>query len=160
MVPPGNGGHQLHTFLERHTKMRTWRKSWAISAKKQCEKGWHRSSAISWHHSLNPGTEGFDSKGIQKFHNLKKDDKQRDTWIAQLINAQSEAWNCSKKAIWKQLHCTEQIQKIVNNVCHALHKMHTHSPLAMVEAPGNTCDMHQEYHQKVELEKACLEEAS
>jgi len=66
VVPPSNGGHQLHTFLERHTKMRTWRKSQAISAKKQSEKGWHRSSAVSWHHSLNPGTEGFDSKGIQK----------------------------------------------------------------------------------------------
>jgi len=37
--------------------------------------------------------------------------------------------------------------------------MHTHNPLALVTAPGRTSNIRQEYHQKAELEKACLEEA-
>jgi len=37
--------------------------------------------------------------------------------------------------------------------------MQAHQPLAVVEAPGVVSSMRQEYHQKVELEKACLEEA-
>jgi len=41
------------------------------------------------------------SKAYKKFHHLKQDDTCQDTWIAQLINAQLEAWNCSKKALWK-----------------------------------------------------------
>jgi len=40
-----------------------------------------------------------------------------------------------------------------------LHKMQTHSLLSMVKAPGTPSIMQQECHQKVELEKACLEEA-
>jgi len=100
------------------------------------------------------------SKVYKKFCHLKQDDTLQDTWIAQLINAQSEAWNCSKKAFWKQMHCTEQIRKMANNVHHALHKMQTYSPLSTVKAPGTTSSTQLEYHQKVELEKACLEEAS
>jgi len=41
----------------------------------------------------------------------------------------------------------------------AIHKMQAHSPLAMVEVPGHAPRMQQVYHQKVELEQACLEEA-
>jgi len=99
------------------------------------------------------------TKAYKKFCDLKKDKTQRDTWIAQLIQAQSEAWNQSKKTLWKQLRCMEQIRKTVHNVCCALHKLHTHNPLALVAAPGSSSDTRQEYHQKVELEKACLEEA-
>jgi len=49
------------------------------------------------------------AKAYKKFRDLKKDETRRDTWIAQLIQAQSEAWNKSKKTLWKQLHCTKQI---------------------------------------------------
>jgi len=115
-------------------------------------------------HVPHPGTvplqelKALIARVYKKFRDLKKDDMRWDTWIAQLIQAQLEAWNCSKKTLWKQLRCTEQIQKTTNNVCWALHKLQTYSPLVMVEAPGNSCNMRQEYHQKVELEKACLKE--
>jgi len=48
---------------------------------------------------------------------------------------------------------------MAKNVQQALHKMQAHNPLAMVEAPGQDLRMQQVYHQKVELEQACLEEA-
>jgi len=34
--------------------------------------------------------------------------------------AQVAAWNCTKKALWKQLHSTEQICKMAQNVQQAL----------------------------------------
>jgi len=47
---------------------------------------------------------------------------------------------------------------MAHNVCHALNKTIIHSPLAMVITPSALGETHQEYHQKVELETACLAE--
>jgi len=62
------------------------------------------------------------------FCHLKKDDMQRDTWMAQLIVAQSAAWNHSKKALWKQLHSTEQIRKTAQIVQRILKPIGAHHP--------------------------------
>jgi len=37
------------------------------------------------------------SKAYKQFARLKKDESRRDTWIAQLIEAQAQAWNQTKK---------------------------------------------------------------
>jgi len=97
-------------------------------------------------------------KAYKQFGQLKKDDTWRDTWIAQLIAAQALAWNRTKKALRKQLHSTKRICKMATNVQRTLNKEVIHKPLSMVTAPSPSL-AHQEYHQKVELEKACLAEA-
>jgi len=99
------------------------------------------------------------SKAYKRFRHLKKDDTRRDSWIAQLIAAQASAWNRPKNTLWKQLCSMERIWWMAKNVRQALHKLQAHSPLALVEAPGRTPGTRQVYHQKVELEQACLEEA-
>jgi len=43
------------------------------------------------------------SKSYKAFRILKKDHHRRDTWISQLITAQAQAWNKTKKALWRQL---------------------------------------------------------
>jgi len=157
VVPPSNGSHQPYPFWKGILKRELGGKVRLSVLKKAKKAGIDHVPYI--------GTVSTQevkvsiAKAYKKFCNLKRDETQRDTWIAQLIQAQLEAWNKSKKTLWKQLHCTEQIQKPANNVCHALHKLHTHSPLALVAAPGSSSDTCQEYQQKVELEKACLEEA-
>ncbi len=78
--------------------------------------------------------------------------------MAQLIEAQATAWSRSKKTLWKLLRSTERIRKTARNVRHALQKTVVHRPLAMVVGPG-THTARQEFHSKVELEKACLAEA-
>jgi len=50
--------------------------------------------------------------------------------------------------------------KMANNVRRALHKVVFHRPLALVMAPGTESGAREKWHQKVELEKACLEEVS
>jgi len=76
------------------------------------------------------------SKAYKHFRHLKKDDTHRDTWIAQLIEAQAMAWSRSKKTLWKLLHSTERIRRTARNVRHALQKVVVHRPLSMVVAPG------------------------
>jgi len=53
----------------------------------------------------------------------------------------------------------EHIRHTAHNVRHALQKVVIHRPLSMVLAPGLQMPR-QEFHQKAELEKACLAEAS
>jgi len=88
-----------------------------------------------------PTLQTYIGKAYKQFGRLKKEDNQRDTWIAQLIEAQSSAWNCTKKALWKQLCSTKKIRKTATNVCCALHKEVIHKPLSTVTAPGpnSTC---------------------
>jgi len=94
----------------------------------------------------------------KQFHHLKKDDMRRDTWIAQLIAAQSAVWNCSKKALWKQLHSTERIRKTAQIVQQILKPTGASHPLLMVMAPDDQTSARQERTQKTELEQACLVE--
>jgi len=108
-------------------------------------------------YSINQLTETI-SKVYKQFRWLKKEDNQCNTWMAKLIKAQAEAWNKPKQAIWKQLRCTEWIRKMAQNVQVTLQMKMVHQLLLMVEVPGED-QTRQEYHQKVELEKACLEEA-
>jgi len=99
------------------------------------------------------------SKAYKHFKFLKQDDNHRDMWISQLIVAQADTWNWTRKALWTQLCSTKRIHCMANNVHHALNKLVTHRLLTMVIVPGladNTC---KEFHQKVELEQACLAEA-
>jgi len=98
------------------------------------------------------------AKAYKQFCRLKGDNNRRDTWIAQLIAAQVAMWNCTKKALWQQLQSMEQICKMAQNMCQALNKVVFHKPLLMVIAPSPN-SMQQEYHQKAELEQACLAEA-
>jgi len=53
----------------------------------------------------------------------------------------------------------ERIRKTASNVQTALQKIAVHQPLAVVVAPGELPNSQCKYHQKVELEKACLVEA-
>jgi len=71
----------------------------------------------------------------------------------------SQGMGSYKKALWKQLQSTKWIRQMAHNVCRALPKSVIHRPLLMVLVPGPMSRTWQEYHQKVELEKACLEEA-
>jgi len=72
--------------------------------------------------------------------------------------AQAQAWNKPKKALWHQLGSTERIWLTANNICHTFNKILVHRPLSVVTAPGLDNSSHHEFHQKDELEKACLEE--
>jgi len=92
------------------------------------------------------------STAYKHFRHLKKDDTQRDTWIAQLIEAQVTAWSRSKKTLWKLLCSTERIRRTARNVRHALQKTVVHCPLSMVVGPSTHTSC-QEFHSKVELEK-------
>jgi len=98
-------------------------------------------------------------KAYKQLKRLKWDENRRDTWIAQLILAQSTAWNRTKKELWKQLCSTKRILKMANNVRRALHKAMLYRPLAVVTTPNRNNGTRQEMHQKMELEQACLEEA-
>jgi len=99
------------------------------------------------------------SKAHKQFRRLKKDDTQRDTWMAQLIAVQSVVWSRSKKALWKQLCSTEWIRKTANLVCRILKPTGAHHLLSMVIAPDEQTGVRTERSQKTELEQACLEEA-
>jgi len=71
----------------------------------------------------------------------------------------SSSLELHKNTLWKQLHSTERICQMAHNVRQALNKVVIHKPLLMVVAPRQSSNIHQEYHQKVELEQACLDEA-
>jgi len=98
------------------------------------------------------------SQAYKNFAHLKKDDTSQDTWIAQLIAAQASAWNQTKKALWWQLRSTERIQKTASNVRGALNEVIMHRPLSVILAPSADGNR-REFHQKANMEKACLEEA-
>jgi len=98
------------------------------------------------------------SKAYKQFGHLKKDESRRDTWIAQLIKAQVQAWNQTKNNLCKQLRSTERIRHTAKHMRSALSKVVHHQSLSMVIAPGPN-GTRQEYHQKAEMEKACLDEA-
>jgi len=92
----------------------------------------------------------FISKAYKHLRHLKQDDTRRDTWIAQLLDAQSQAWSQPKKTLWKQLHTTKRIQKTATKVRQALQTQRNHTPFLQVVAPGPEAGTHQEYHSKVE----------
>jgi len=98
------------------------------------------------------------SWAYKQFQWLKKDDTRCDTWIVQLIVAQSEAWNQPKKTLWKQLRSTEQIQKMAQNVWCILNPMGTNQPLSMAVAPDKSTGKWQEHSKKTKLVLACLVE--
>jgi len=50
------------------------------------------------------------------FNRIKKEPLRRDTWIANLIAAQAEHSNKSKKSLWKQLRLTEQARNTARAV--------------------------------------------
>jgi len=52
----------------------------------------------------------------RSFNCIKKEPLRRDTWIANLIAAQAEHSNQSKKLIWKQLRLTEQARNTARAV--------------------------------------------
>ena len=68
------------------------------------------------------------SKAHKQFNQLKRDDNQYDTWMAQLIAAQAAAWNKTKKALWQQVRSTEKIRRTANNVRKALKNQFCISP--------------------------------
>jgi len=80
--------------------------------------------------------------------------------MAQLIAAQAEVWNKTKKALWQQLRQTEKIRKTAKMVKHALHKSVIHKPLSLVIALETPSGPRMEHYQKADLEQACLTEAS
>jgi len=92
------------------------------------------------------------SKAYKQFKRLKLDDNRRDTWMAQLIAAQAEAWNKTKKALWQQLRRTEKTRKMAKMVKHALHKSVIHKPLSLVIAPETPNGPRREHYQKADLE--------
>jgi len=53
----------------------------------------------------------------------------------------------------------ERICKTVGNVHQALQKITIHHPLLVVVVPGDALETRNKYHQKAELEQACLAEA-
>jgi len=99
------------------------------------------------------------SKAYKNFKQLKQDENRQDTWIAQLIAVQAEAWNCPKRSLWKQPCTTERIWKTAHNVRRAFNKQTLHRPLSLVTAPSKSPTGWHEFHQKAELEKACLDKA-
>jgi len=76
------------------------------------------------------------SKAYKSFRILKKDHHQHDMWISQLIAAQAQAWNKTKKVLWRQLRSMERIRLTANNVCCVLNKLLVHKPLLTVIAPN------------------------
>jgi len=72
------------------------------------------------------------SQAYKHFCHLKHNDTCHDTWIAQLIAAQAEAWNQTKKALWKKLQSTKQIRQMAYNVCRALQKLIDKWPIMFV----------------------------
>jgi len=81
-------------------------------------------------------------------------------WLRQMISAQAEAKNISKKRLWLCIRQTEQSRKTSRNVKQALRTMAQHAGLTQVTAPtedgltGQTC-----HTPKVEIEQACLAKA-
>jgi len=76
------------------------------------------------------------STAYKHFKQLKREDNRCDTWISQLIAAQSSAWNKKKTTLWKQLRTTEKIRQTAHNVRRALHKVTIHKLLTTVIAPS------------------------
>jgi len=99
-------------------------------------------------------------QATQDYKTIKKASDRRDTWLGQMILAQAEDKNITKKRLWLRIRQTEQSWKTSRSVKKALGTMTQHAGLTQVTAPTEeelkerTC-----YTTKVNIEQACLAEA-
>jgi len=134
VVPKNYSSHQQGPLLEEPLQTRMGRQGWSINIMHASKEGrLAYSAAPRGIHT--PDSQGTYFPSTQTIQMLKKDDTWQDTWIPQLIAAQSEVWNQPKNALWKQLHSTEQIQKMACNVWHILSPTGATHPLSMVITP-------------------------
>jgi len=97
---------------------------------------------------------------VQEYLVIKKQANRRDTWMAQIIQAQAESKNMKQLRLWKQLQQTEAAQQKVTAVCKALGTNQHHAGLQQVTAPKADGDPTRIMHVvKEDLEVACLNEA-
>jgi len=57
------------------------------------------------------------------YEHLKQDYRQRENWLAQVLEAQAVVKDCSKLAIWKKVKKMEQIQTTTRQVKYGLGKV-------------------------------------
>jgi len=108
--------------------------------------------------SLTPQTiQDHIREAYKRFNRLKADPERRDTWIAGLIQAQSQEKGRTTKSRWKQHREAEKARKTARLVRATLQPSDRSGALTKVIGP--TQNGRQEVHTKTQLEKACLEEA-
>jgi len=98
---------------------------------------------------------------VQEYLVIQKQANRRDTWMAQIIQAQAESKNMKQLRLWKQLQQTEAAQQKVTAVCkEALGMNQHHAGLQQVMAPKADGDPTRISRiMKEDLEVACLNEA-
>jgi len=110
------------------------------------------------HLSTNDIQRYIDS-AYKSFTCVKKEPLRQDTWIAGLITAQADATNKPKRALWKQLHTTEQARETARAVCSALCDQWRTPRLLVVIGPAFHGGGQQEFTNKADLKWACLDKA-
>jgi len=89
---------------------------------------------------------------------LKADPLRWDTWLSQLVEAQAQACQLTKKHIWRQLWEMEKICTTARQVNFTLGWHSFRKGLTRVIAP-NIDGKEMEYTGKTSIEQACLTEA-
>jgi len=99
-------------------------------------------------------------KGYKQYNRLKQDKNRRDWWIADLVTAQAEAMQTSKKTIWKKIRATEKIRDNARQMAQAIGTNSQRKGLSTVWGPSHhNPTERQSSKTKGELEIMCLEEA-
>ena len=97
---------------------------------------------------------------VQGYLVIQKQANRRDTWMAQIIQAQAESKNMKQLRLWKQLQQTEAAQQKVTAVCKALGTKQHHARLQQGTALKADGDPTRITHvMKEDLEVACLNKA-
>jgi len=87
---------------------------------------------------LQLGAETIKAKiqqAYKAYQRLKNDTGRQDTWIAQLIEAQAQDQQVSKKSLWKKIRATKKIQSNARMIKTALAESHARQGLNHVIGP-------------------------
>jgi len=94
---------------------------------------------------------------VQEYKQIKRQSDRRDTWLGQIITAQAEDQNTTKKKLWQRVRQMEQSRQTAKQVKQALGKVARHGGLTQVTVPWTNADPTWICHiTKDEIKQACL----
>jgi len=82
------------------------------------------------------------AKAIQQYWQLLKDPNRWDTWLGQMIEAQSQATRQKTKRLWQQIRSRKRIKLTAKQVKIALGKVTTHRPLERTDDNWHSARMY------------------
>jgi len=138
--------------------MRNQRQSWSNGFGHMSKESSHQSCPVSRRNSPSDGSGKY-FQSIQTIHPFKEGRQPKRHMDCPTNWGASTGLELHQKTLWKPLWSTEWIWWTAKHMRCALSKVVHHQSLSMVIAPGPNSTQH-EYHQKAEMEKACLDKAS